>query len=164
MGPHGKLLSFGYSPGSHHSSEVAIIGLCPFIIARRSRNQNASVNDQRSAFSFKPPQNCHAFCIPNKLAGKPSVKHSDRYRLSTTVVSDMLFSLAHEGTKSQSDRSLSPRHRCRKQFQATGDEQATRDHFEKLVLVGAVVEGLTKRLDFSKFGQMLSGYRNYPVL
>jgi hypothetical protein len=34
----------------------------------------------------------------------------------------------------------------REQFQVTGDE--------------AVVEGLTGRFDFSKFGQVLSGYRN----
>jgi hypothetical protein len=31
-----------------------------------------------------------------------------------------------------------------------------------LVLIEAVVEELTGRFDFSKFGQMLSGYRNYP--
>ncbi len=49
----------------------------------------------------------------------------------------------------------------REQFQVTGDKQATREHFEKLVLIEAVVEGLTGRFDFSKFGQMLSGYRNY---
>ena len=49
-----------------------------------------------------------------------------------------------------------------KQFQVTGDEQATRDHFENLVLIEAIVEGLTERFDFSKFGQMLRGYRNYP--
>jgi len=50
----------------------------------------------------------------------------------------------------------------REQFQVTGDEQATREHFEKLVLIEAVVEGLTGRFDFSKFGQVLSSYRNYP--
>lgn len=50
----------------------------------------------------------------------------------------------------------------REQFRVTGDEQRTREHFEKLVLIEAVVEGLTGRFDFSKFGQMLSGYRNYP--
>lgn len=49
----------------------------------------------------------------------------------------------------------------REQFQVTGDEQATREHFEKLVLIEAVVEELTGRFDFSKFGQVLSGYRNY---
>jgi hypothetical protein len=50
----------------------------------------------------------------------------------------------------------------REQFQVTGDEQTTRDHFENLVLIEAIVEGLTERFDFSKFGQMLSGYRDYP--
>jgi len=50
----------------------------------------------------------------------------------------------------------------RKQFRVTGDEQLTRGHFEKLVLIEAVVEGLTGRFDFSKFGQILSGYRDYP--
>ena len=50
----------------------------------------------------------------------------------------------------------------REQFEVTDDEQATREHFERLVLIEAVVEGLTGRFDFSKFGQMLSGYRNYP--
>ena len=48
------------------------------------------------------------------------------------------------------------------QFQVTGDEQVTREHFEKLVLIEAVVEGLSGRFDFSKFGQVLSGHRNYP--
>lgn len=50
----------------------------------------------------------------------------------------------------------------REQFQVTGDEQVTREHFEKLVLIEAVVEGLTGRFDFSKFGQVLSGYHGYP--
>ena len=50
----------------------------------------------------------------------------------------------------------------REQFQVTGDEQGTREHFEKLVLIEAVVDELTGRFDFSKFGQMLSGCRNYP--
>jgi hypothetical protein len=48
------------------------------------------------------------------------------------------------------------------QFQVTGDEQVTREHFEKLVLIEAVVEGLSGRFDFSKFGQVLSGHSNYP--
>jgi len=50
----------------------------------------------------------------------------------------------------------------REQFQVTGDEQATREHFENLVLIEAVVEELTGLFDFSKFGQVLSGYRDYP--
>ena len=50
----------------------------------------------------------------------------------------------------------------REQFEVTGDEQITREHFEKLVLVEAVVEGLAGRFDFGKFGQILSGYRDHP--
>ena len=50
----------------------------------------------------------------------------------------------------------------REQYQVTADEEATRQHFEKLVLIEAIVEGLTGRLDFAKFGQVLSGYRNFP--
>jgi hypothetical protein len=50
----------------------------------------------------------------------------------------------------------------REQFQVTGDEQATREHFEKLVLIEAVAEGLMGCLDFAKFGQVLSGHRNFP--
>jgi hypothetical protein len=49
----------------------------------------------------------------------------------------------------------------RKQFRVTKDEQTTREHFERLVLIEAVVEGLAGRFDFSKFGQVLSGFRNY---
>lgn len=45
----------------------------------------------------------------------------------------------------------------REQFQVTGDEQATREHFEKLVIIEAVVEKLTGRFDFNKLGQVLSG-------
>src|SRR5215469_2909071 len=49
----------------------------------------------------------------------------------------------------------------REQYQVTGDERITREHFGKLVLIEAVAEGVGQ-LDFSKFGQMLSGYRDYP--
>jgi len=40
------------------------------------------------------------------------------------------------------------------QWQVTCDDQATRAHFDTLVLIEAVVEGLGEPLDFSKFGQM----------
>jgi len=50
----------------------------------------------------------------------------------------------------------------REQLRVTGDQQATREHFEKLVLIEAVVDGLTGHFDFSKFGQELSGYLDYP--
>ena len=49
-----------------------------------------------------------------------------------------------------------------KQFQITGDQQITHEHFEKLVLIEEIVEFLTGSFDFGKFGQMLSGYRDYP--
>ena len=78
----------------------------------------------------------------------------------------MLYSLPHEGTNPQSDRGLLAvisAGMWREQFQVTGDEQVTREHFEKLVLIEAVVDGLIGRFDFSKFGQMLSGYRTYPT-
>jgi hypothetical protein len=48
------------------------------------------------------------------------------------------------------------------QLQVTGDERITQEHFAKLVLIEAVVEGLVGRFDFSMFGQLLSGYRDYP--
>ena len=41
----------------------------------------------------------------------------------------------------------------REQWQVTGDDEATREHFRKLVLVEAIVEGLNGHLDFSKFGK-----------
>ncbi len=50
----------------------------------------------------------------------------------------------------------------REQFQVTGDEKATREYFERLVLIEAVAEGLMGSLDFAKLGQVLSGYRNFP--
>lgn len=36
------------------------------------------------------------------------------------------------------------------------------NNFERLVLIEAVVEGLSGRFEFAKFGQVLSGYRDYP--
>jgi hypothetical protein len=49
----------------------------------------------------------------------------------------------------------------RAQLRVTGDEQITREHFERLVLIEAIVKGLPARFDFAKFGQILSGYRDY---
>jgi hypothetical protein len=40
------------------------------------------------------------------------------------------------------------------QWQVTEDDNATREHFDTLVLIEAVVEGLSEPIDFSKFGQM----------
>jgi hypothetical protein len=61
------------------------------ILARPSRNQNASVNDQRSAFSFKPRQNCHALSIPKNRQATPSVKHSEPLSLLTSVGMNFRF-------------------------------------------------------------------------
>jgi hypothetical protein len=42
----------------------------------------------------------------------------------------------------------------REQWRITADDQLTRAHFEKLVLIEAEVEGLTEPLRMAKFGQM----------
>jgi hypothetical protein len=42
----------------------------------------------------------------------------------------------------------------REQWQVTEDDDATREHFDGLVLIEAVAEGLRGPFDFSKFGQM----------
>ena len=50
----------------------------------------------------------------------------------------------------------------REQWQVTGDDQATREHFDKLVLIEAVAEGLSGAFDFSKFGQMQPDHPDDP--
>jgi hypothetical protein len=50
----------------------------------------------------------------------------------------------------------------REQWQVTEDDQATREHFDKLVLIEAVVEGLSEPFDFSKFGQMQPDHPDDP--
>jgi hypothetical protein len=47
----------------------------------------------------------------------------------------------------------------REQWQVTEDDQATREHFENLVLIEAIVEGISGSFDFGKFGQM---HRDHP--
>jgi hypothetical protein len=47
------------------------------------------------------------------------------------------------------------------QWQVTGDDARTQEHFAGLVLIEALIEGLTGRFNMSKFGQILHGYRNY---
>lgn len=42
----------------------------------------------------------------------------------------------------------------REQWDVTGDDDATREHFDKLVLIEAMVEGLAGPFDMVKFGQM----------
>jgi hypothetical protein len=39
------------------------------------------------------------------------------------------------------------------QWQVTGNDEATREHFDKLVLIEAVVEGLSEPFDMGAFGR-----------
>ncbi len=48
------------------------------------------------------------------------------------------------------------------QWEVTADDEATREHFDKLVLIEAVVEGLTEPFDMSEFGQMQLDYPDDP--
>ncbi|MGA2434854.1 MAG: hypothetical protein ABSG25_06170 [Bryobacteraceae bacterium] len=46
------------------------------------------------------------------------------------------------------------------QWEATEDDEVTRAHFDKLVLIEAIVEGLTEPFDMCKFGQMQVDFPN----
>jgi hypothetical protein len=48
------------------------------------------------------------------------------------------------------------------QWNVTGDDEITRKHFEKLVLIEAVVDGLAESFDMSKFGQMQPEHPDDP--
>jgi hypothetical protein len=48
------------------------------------------------------------------------------------------------------------------QLQVTGDDAYTREHFEKLVLIEAIVEGLDGRLEMGEFGQMQAEFPDDP--
>ncbi len=48
------------------------------------------------------------------------------------------------------------------QLQVTGDDAYTREHFEKLVLIEAVVEGLDGRFEMGEFGQMQAEFPDDP--
>jgi hypothetical protein len=50
----------------------------------------------------------------------------------------------------------------RKQWQVTGDDVLTREHFDRLVLIEAVVDGLDEPFQMGQFGQTQSDYRSYP--
>jgi hypothetical protein len=49
------------------------------------------------------------------------------------------------------------------QWDVTGDDDATREHFEKLVLIEAIVEGLAEPFDMIKFGQVHAASGRAPV-
>jgi hypothetical protein len=48
------------------------------------------------------------------------------------------------------------------QLQVTDDEAHTREHFDKLVLIEAVVDGLDEPFDMSEFGQMQAAFPDDP--
>ena len=50
----------------------------------------------------------------------------------------------------------------RAQWRVTGDDRRTTEHFEKLVLIEAIVEGLNERLNMGEFGQMLIDHPEFP--
>jgi hypothetical protein len=48
------------------------------------------------------------------------------------------------------------------QFQVTGDEAYTREHFEKLVLIEALVEGIEGGFEMGELGQMQAEFPDDP--
>ena len=50
----------------------------------------------------------------------------------------------------------------REQWQVTEDDELTRDHFEKLVLIEAVVDGLDEPFNMNRLGQVQIVYPNDP--
>ena len=48
------------------------------------------------------------------------------------------------------------------QWQVTADDEQTREHFEKLVLIEAVVDGLSNPFDMAKLGQMQAEHPGDP--
>jgi hypothetical protein len=50
----------------------------------------------------------------------------------------------------------------KEQWEVTGDDEYTRHHFDKLVLIEASVEGLSGRFEMGKFGQMAIDHPDDP--
>jgi hypothetical protein len=50
----------------------------------------------------------------------------------------------------------------REQYEVTDDDAQTREHFDRLLLIEAIVEGLTEPFDMSKFGQMQAEFPDDP--
>ena len=48
------------------------------------------------------------------------------------------------------------------QWEVTADDEQTREHFEKLVLLEAIVDGLVEPFDMGKFGQLQAEYPDDP--
>ena len=59
-------------------------------------------------------------------------------------------------------RPLISKETWREQWQVTEDDDATREHFDGLVLIEAVAEELSGPFDFSKFGQMHPDHPDDP--
>jgi hypothetical protein len=51
----------------------------------------------------------------------------------------------------------------KEQWQVTEDDDHTKEHFDGLVLIKAVVDGLAEPFDMSKFGQMQLAYPDDPM-
>ena len=50
----------------------------------------------------------------------------------------------------------------REQWEVTNDDAQTQEHFDKLVLIEATVDGLTEPFDMTKFGQMQAEFPDDP--
>jgi hypothetical protein len=50
----------------------------------------------------------------------------------------------------------------REQREVIGNNDATWEHFDKLVLIEALIEDLDEPFDIGKFGQMHAEFRSYP--
>lgn len=59
-------------------------------------------------------------------------------------------------------RPLISKETWQRQLNITGDEAYTKEHFDKLVLIEAVVEGLDGRFAMREFGQMDKNYPDNP--
>lgn len=50
----------------------------------------------------------------------------------------------------------------REQWRVTANDERTREHFDKLVLIEAIVDGLTERFNMGQLGQMQAEHPNDP--
>jgi hypothetical protein len=50
------------------------------------------------------------------------------------------------------------------QWQVTENDEETREHFDKLVLIEAQMEGLVERFDMGQFGQMSLAFPDDAIL
>jgi hypothetical protein len=50
----------------------------------------------------------------------------------------------------------------KQQWEVTAEDEFTREHFDKLVLIEAIVEGLSAPFEMDKFGQMAIDHPDEP--